>query len=380
MGYMSKEIDNIFKKLDSMNSEATMLDENALSNVDTWYDTGCYALNAILGGSCRKGGIPKGRIVGFSGESMTGKTFVVNKILANAQKQGVFPVIFDTEFAIDESSTKGVGLDASKTKYVPVYTVDQCRNQLSAFLDSVIESGQQGKFIVSIDSLGNLSSQKEIDDIAKDKSAADMGLRAKSLKSMLRTLTYKAGKAGVTILFTNHTYADPGAMFPTLVKTQSGGSGPVYMASILVQLAKRNEKEGEGDSGSLKTDKLAEANKYSGVTLRALTVKNRFVPPFLEAEMYLSFKSGLNKYSGLLQMAAARGIVEQTGSTYLVGVDCGQYKKGDKLGYAKNFVKDASFFEDFIIPELDKKLAEDYKYNGNPTVEDELEAIADEQG
>jgi RecA/RadA recombinase len=377
---MSKEIDNIFKKLDSMNSEATMLDENALSNVDTWYDTGCYALNAILGGSCRKGGIPKGRIVGFSGESMTGKTFVVNKILANAQKQGVYPVIFDTEFAIDESSTKGVGLDASKTKYVPVYTVDQCRNQLSAFLDSVIESGQQGKFIVSIDSLGNLSSQKEIDDIAKDKSAADMGLRAKSLKSMLRTLTYKAGKAGVTILFTNHTYADPGAMFPTLVKTQSGGSGPVYMASILVQLAKRNEKEGEGDSGALKTDKLAEANKYSGVTLRALTVKNRFVPPFLEAEMYLSFKSGLNKYSGLLQMAAARGIVEQTGSTYLVGVDSGKYKKGDKLGYAKNFVKDASFFEDFIIPELDKKLAEDYKYNGTPTVEDELEAISDEQG
>jgi len=377
---MSKEIDNIFKKLDSMNSEATMLDENALSNVDTWYDTGCYALNAILGGSCRKGGIPKGRIVGFSGESMTGKTFVVNKILANAQKQGVIPVIFDTEFAIDESSTKGVGLDASKTKYVPVYTVDQCRNQISGFLDSVIESNQQGKFIISIDSLGNLSSQKEIDDIAKDKSAMDMGTRAKSLKSMLRTLTYKAGKAGVTIMFTNHTYSDPGAMFPTLVKTQSGGSGPVYMASILVQLAKRNEKEGEGDSGNLKTDKLAEANKYSGVTLRALTVKNRFVPPFLEAEMYLSFKSGLNKYSGLLQMAAARGIVEQTGSTYLVGVDSGKYKKGDKLGYAKNFVKDASFFEDFIIPELDKKLAEDYKYNGSPTVEDELEAISDEQG
>jgi RecA/RadA recombinase len=377
---MSKEIDNIFKKLDAMNNEATMLDENALSNVDTWYDTGCYALNAILGGSCRKGGVPKGRIVGFSGESMTGKTFVVNKILANAQKIGVIPVIFDTEFAIDESSTKGVGLDASKTKYVPVYTVDQCRNQISGFLDSVIESNQQGKFIISIDSLGNLSSQKEIDDIAKDKSAMDMGTRAKSLKSMLRTLTYKAGKAGVTIMFTNHTYSDPGAMFPTLVKTQSGGSGPVYMASILVQLAKRNEKEGEGDSGNLKTDKLAEANKYSGVTLRALTVKNRFVPPFLEAEMYLSFKSGLNKYSGLLQMAAARGIVEQTGSTYLVGVDCGKYKKGDKLGYAKNFVKDASFFEDFIIPELDKKLAEDYKYNANPTVEDELAAISDEQG
>ena len=374
---MSKEIDSIFKKIDSMNAEASFLDDNALSNVDTWYDTGCYALNAILGGNCRKGGVPKGRIVGFSGESMTGKTFIVNKILAAAQKQGVYPVIFDTEFAIDESSTKGVGLDPTKTKYVPVYTVDQCRNQIAAFLDSVIENKQQGKFIISIDSLGNLSSQKEVDDIAKDKSAADMGLRAKSLKSMLRTLTYKAGKAGVTIMFTNHTYSDPGAMYPTLVKTQSGGSGPVYMASILVQLAKRNEKEGEGDSGAVKTDKLAEANKYSGVTLRALTVKNRFVPPFLEAEMYLSFKSGLNKYSGLLQMASARGIVEQTGSTYVVGVDCGKYKKGDKLGYAKNFVKDVSFFEDFIIPELDKRLAEVYKYND---AADEIveEFVADE--
>jgi RecA/RadA recombinase len=377
---MSKEIDNIFKKLDSMNAEASFLDENALSNVDTWYDTGCYALNAILGGSCRKGGAPKGRIIGFSGESGAGKTFIVNKILANAQKQGVYPVIFDTEFAIDEGSTKGVGLDASKTKYVPVYTVDQCRNQLSAFLDSVIESKQFGKFIVSIDSLGNLSSQKEIDDIAKDKSAMDMGLRAKSLKSMLRTLTYKAGKAGVTIIFTNHTYSDPGAMFPSLVKTQSGGSGPVYMASVLVQLAKRNEKEGEGDSGNVDTSKLAEANKYSGITIRALTVKNRFIPPFLEAEMYLSFKSGLNKYSGLLQMAVARGIIEQTGSTYVVGIDSGKYKKGDKLGYAKNFVKDVSFFEDFLIPEIDKHLENDYKYNNNTkSIEQEIEEMPENE-
>jgi hypothetical protein len=78
-------------------------------------------------------------------------------------------------------------------------------------------------------------------------------------------------------------------------------------------------------------------------------------------------------------MAASRGIVEQTGSTYLVGVDCGKYKKGDKLGYAKNFVKDASFFEDFIIPELDKKLEADYKYNSVSTVDEELEEIADEQ-
>jgi len=362
---MNKDLKQVFASLDKLNSEASMLNENALSKVDEWFDTGCYALNAILGGSCRNGGVPKGRIIGFSGPSQTGKTFIVNKILASAQKRGLTPVIFDTEIAIDENSTKGVGLDAENTKYVPVDTIDQCRNQIAAFLDSVIENNAKGKFIISIDSLGNLASQKELDDIIKDKSATDMGLRAKSLKSLFRTLTFKAAKAGVTILFTNHTYEDPGSMYPTLVKSQAGGSGPVYMSSILVQLAKRNEKEGEGDSMDADDKKIAEANKYSGTTLRALTVKNRFIPPFLEAEMYLSFKTGLNKYSGLLAMAAARGIVEQAGATYSVGITCGKYKKGDKLGYAKTFAKDPLFYEEFIIPELDKRLVLDYQYNSN---------------
>jgi RecA/RadA recombinase len=367
-----KDLNKIFASLDSLNSEASFLNENALSKVDTWYDTGCYALNAILGGSCIKGGVPKGRIVGFSGPSQTGKTFIVNKILANAQKQGLYPVIFDTEIAIDENSTKGVGLNAEGTKYVPVDTIDQCRNQISTFLDSVIENNAKGKFIISIDSLGNLASQKELDDVVKDKSAADMGLRAKSLKSMFRVLTFKAAKAGVTILFTNHTYDDPASMYPSLVKNQAGGSGPLYMSSILVQLAKRNEKEGEGDS-LLDDVKLAEANKYTGTTIRALTVKNRFLPPFLEAEMYLSFKTGLNKYSGLLAMASARNIVVQSGPTFTVGIDCGKYKKGDKLGYAKNFAKDAAFYDGFIIPELDKILQNEYSYHSNTSVDEPVE-------
>lgn len=360
---MSKTIDDVLDVLSEMNKDAAYLSENTLSRVDTWYDTGCYALNAIISGRCRNGGVPKGRIVGFSGKSQTGKTYIINKILANAQKAGVTPVIFDTEFAIEESSTKGVGLDPEHTKYVPIQTVDECRNQICAFLDKVIAAEAQGKFIVSIDSLGNLSSQKEVEDVAKDKHATDMGTRAKSIKAMLRMLTYKAGKAGVTIMFSNHTYSDPTAMYPSLINNQSGGEGPIYVASVLVQLAKRNEKEGEGDSLNPAETKIAEANKYSGVTLRALTAKNRFVPPFLESEMYLSFKTGLNKYSGLLAMAAARNIVIQSGPVYSVGMTCGKYIEGTKLGYAKNFATDPSFYEDFIIPELDKKLEVEYRYN-----------------
>lgn len=354
---LGKDVLNVFAKLDKLNPDSTILSENVLSNVDSWIDTGCMVLNAIISGSLH-GGVPAGRITGFAGPSAAGKTFIINKILANAQKQGMTPVIFDTEAAIDKSSTVGVGLDSSKVKYVPVQTVEACRNQISTFLDSVMEASMQGKFIISIDSLGNLASQKELDDADKDKSAMDMGTRAKGLKSMMRLLTFKAAQAGVTILFSNHTYDDPAAMFPTLVKQQSGGKGPVYLSSVLVQLAKRDEKHDKTNSSD---EVLPEANKVSGTTLRALTIKNRFVPPFLECEMYLNFKKGLDRLSGLKEMAVNHGVVIQNGSTYALpgkdGLD------GQKLGYYKNWKGDEALWNDTILPALEDKLKAQYKYS-----------------
>jgi RecA/RadA recombinase len=283
---------------------------------------------------------------------MAGKTYIINKILAGAQREGMIPVIFDTEAAVDESSVRGVGLDPQKVKYVPVQTVEETRNQIVKFLDRIIENKQQGKFIISIDSLGNLASQKEMEDIEKDKSAVDMGTRAKGLKSMMRTLTFKAAEANTTILFSNHTYDDPAAMFPSLVKNQAGGKGPVYLASVLVQLAKRDERN---DKNNESDQMIAEAKNYSGTTLRALTVKNRFVPPFLECEMYLNFKTGLDKYSGLLNVAVNHGAVIQTGSTY-------QLPDGTKLGYYKQWRDNEEVWEK-VLPVIEEKLKEDYQYN-----------------
>jgi RecA/RadA recombinase len=177
-----------------------------------------------------------------------------------------------------------------------------------------------------------------------------MGSRAKGVKSLLRTLTLKAGQAGVTVLISNHTYSDPVALYPSLIKNQSGGSGPLYMASVIVQLAKKNEKS-EDDNDEI----LPEARNYSGATLRALTVKNRFVPPFLETSLYLNFLQGLDKYSGLFDMAVNHGIILQTGSTYTM-------PDGTKLGYKKNFINE-KFYEEVIIPSLEKTLLEKYKYS-----------------
>ena len=350
---LNKDILKVFAALDKRNPEATFLSESALSTVNEWHDTGCMVLNAIISGSLY-GGVPKGRITGFSGPSQTGKTFIINKVLAHAQKTGMVPVIFDSEAAIDENCTRGVGLDPDTVKYVPVQTVEECRNQISTFLDSVKSSGMNGKFIISIDSLGNLASQKEIDDAEKGKSATDMGLRAKSLKSMMRLLTFKAAAAGVTILFSNHTYDDPSSLFPSLVKNQSGGKGPVYLASVLVQLAKRDEKQDKTDDSD---EMIPEANRYSGSTLRALTVKNRFIPPFLEGEMYLNYRKGLDKYSGLKEMAVNHGVIVQTGATY-------QLPDGTKLGYAKQWTKKDELWEETILPQLEEKLKKAYSYSG----------------
>jgi RecA/RadA recombinase len=349
---LDKDILKVFDALNKRNPEATFLSESALSTVNEWHDTGCMVLNSIISGSLY-GGVPQGRITGFSGPSQTGKTYIINKVLANAQKKGMVPVIFDTEAAVDENCTSGVGLDPSTVKYVPVHTVEDCRNQLATFLDSVKESGLKNKFIVSIDSLGNLASQKEIEDAEKGKTATDMGLRAKSLKSMMRLLTFKAASAGVTIMFSNHTYDDPSALFPSLVKNQAGGKGPVYLASVLVQLARRDEKQ---DKANDDDEMIPEANRFSGATLRALTVKNRFIPPFLEGEMYLNYTQGLDKYSGLKEIAVNHGVIIQTGATY-------QLPDGTKLGYAKQWTKKIEIW-DKILPQLEEKLQKAYSYSG----------------
>jgi len=178
----------------------------------------------------------------------------------------------------------------------------------------------------------------------------DMGLRAKQLKSMMRMITYKAAVTGTTVIASNHTYADPGALHPTLVKTQAGGSGPIYMASVLVQMAAKKEKT---DSNNEKDVALTESRNYSGVTLRMLTVKNRFVPAFLQAEVYLNFKTGLDKYSGLRDVAVSHGVIEQTGATFVMD--------GNKLGYYKNWRKDEELWKT-ILERLETSIKDKYRY------------------
>ena len=364
--FNDKEIDKALDSIDKINPFATYLEDSTLSRVGGWIDTGSYVLNAIVSGSIH-GGIPKGRVTMMGGESMTGKTLFVLKILANAQKEGLIPVIFDTENAVDPEGAERIGLDISKVKYVPCVTIEQTRNALFKFLTAVKEKGLEGKFIIAIDSLGNLQSELEHNRMGKDSTSSDMGTKARAMKSLMQTCTNLGATTQTTILCTNHVYDDPSAMFPSIEKNMPGGKSIVYLPSVTIQLARKPMKS---DGGKTMDAETAVGQKnYAGVLIRALTRKNRFIKQYLQGEMFLSFHTGLDRYYGLLDLAVGVGAVIQTGSTY-------QLPNGKKIGYYKNFRKDKDLWENTILPVLEEKIKTEWAYSGGEAegdVPDEVE-------
>ena len=361
----NKEIDAALDTIDKINPFATYLSDSTLSRVGGWIDTGSYVLNAIVSGSIH-GGIPKGRVTMMGGESMTGKTLFVQKILANAQKEGLIPVIFDTENAVDPEGSERMGLDVSKVKYVPCITIEQTRNALFKFLTAVKEKGLEGKFIIAIDSLGNLQSELEHSRMGKDSMSSDMGTKARSMKSLMQTCTNLGATTQTTILCTNHVYDDPTAMFPSIEKNMPGGKSIIYLPSVTIQLARKPMKS---DGGKTMDAETAVGQKnYAGILIRALTRKNRFIKQYLQGEMFLSFQTGLDRYYGLLDLAVGVGAVIQTGSTYTL-------PDGKKLGYYKNFRKDKDLWENTILPVLEERIKDEWSYSSfdGDDVPDEVE-------
>ena len=367
----SKDAVAAMDSINEVNTYATYLDKSSLSVINGYVDTGSMVLNAIISGSLY-GGIPNGRVTLLAGESMVGKSLFVLKILANAQKMGKIPVIFDTENAIDPEGAARLGLDITKVKYVPCITIEQTRNSIFKFLTSVQEKGLQDRFIIAIDSLGNLQSELELKRMGNENTSQDMGTKARAMKSLMQTCTNMAALTRTTMIMTNHVYDDPAAMYPSIEKHMPGGKAVIYLPSVTVQLARKPMKD---DGGKTINNDLATGQKsYSGIIIRALTRKNRLIRQYLEAEMYLSFSTGLNKYFGLLDLLVGMGVVIQTGATY-------QHPDGTKLGYYRNWSKDKALWDSYLLPTLEGKIKEHWSYS-NKVIEDEeladLEEIEDE--
>lgn len=362
---------DLMGEIKKINPYANFLSEETLSNVSDYISTGCPALNGIISGDLYKG-IPVGRVTCFAGEPQSGKTFITMKILAEAQKKGITPIIFDSEFDKDKNLANGMGLDPSKIMWIPITNIEDATIQVVRVLDKIIADKRQGKAILVIDSLGNVSSKKESDDVTNEKNASDMGLDAKATKRFFRQITGRLAIAQCAMVVIQHVYADPSAYMPSVIKKVRGGSGPQYMATVSIQVAMRKEEQ---DEKNTKDTMITEAKKYSGGTLRFFTVKNRLIAPFLEIENYLSWKSGLDKYSGLKVLAENHGVILKDGHRW-------KMEDGTMLGFYNDWRHDEKLWEDRLMPLINKKINEAYPYcklEGDITqLEKEIETIEDD--
>ena len=262
----------------------SILTENSFSEVDDWIPTGNYLLNAQLSGTLF-GGIPNTRSLGLMGDPGTGKSFVCLNVAREAQKKGYDVIYCDTEGAIDKSSAIKFGIDPDKVRYQPIKTVTEFQTFVTNLLELVKKAkddGSEPKIILILDSLGMLSTDKELNDAISGKNAADMGAKAKELRKLFRVITLDLTAAKIPLVCTNHVYAG-GGFFPT--KESSGGDGPIFAMSVISFLSKAQLKEGNSTT-------------KTGIMVTSNLKKSRFTIPE-PVKFHISFANGMNPYVGL---------------------------------------------------------------------------------
>ena len=261
------------------------------ADVGGYVDTGSYIFNCLVSGSLH-GGLPNNKITAIAGESATGKTFfalgVCKTFLDNDPEANV--VYFESESAITKDMIESRDIDSSRMAILPVTTVQEFRYQALQVLEAYEETGEGKPLLMCLDSLGMLSTTKEIEDTEAGKETKDM-TRAQIVKATFRVLTLKLGKLGVPMIMTNHTYDVVGSMFPT--KEMGGGSGLKYAASTIVYLSKKKEKEGTEVVGNI---------------VHCKTYKSRLTKENQMVDVRLSYTKGLDRYYGLLKLAVEAGV------------------------------------------------------------------------
>ena len=309
-------------------------------DIESFIDTGSYALNGLLSGSIH-GGLPANKITAIAGESATGKTFfllgMVKHFLDANPEGGV--IYFESESALTKTMIEDRGIDSKRMVIVPVTTVQEFRTQSLKLLDSYLEqpSGERKPLFIALDSLGMLSTTKEVEDTSDGKETRDM-TRAQIIKAAFRVLTLKLGRAKVPMVITNHTYEVVGSYVP--MKEMGGGSGLKYAASSIIYLSKKKDKDGTQVVGNIVTCK----NQKSRITKENTSVDVR-----------INFEKGLDKYYGLLELAVKYGIFKQVSTRIELPDGTKQYGKTILTEPEKYFTKD-------ILSQLDEVAQKEFKY------------------
>ena len=316
-----KEIGNDFTQL------ASDIDET-----ETYVDTGSYIFNGLISGSIF-GGVSNNKITAIAGESSTGKTFfslAVVKNFLDSNPDG-YCLYFDTEAAVNKSLLTSRGIDLDRLVVVNVVTIEEFRTKALKAVDIYLKTNTEDRkpCMFVLDSLGMLSTEKEIRDALDDKQVRDM-TKSQLVKGAFRMLTLKLGQANIPLIVTNHTYDVIGSYIPT--KEMGGGSGLKYAASTIIYLSRKKEKDGKEVVGNI---------------IKAKTAKSRLSKENKEVQVRLYYdERGLDRYYGLLELGEIGGIWKNV---------AGRYEINGKKVYGKQILANP---EEYFTPEVMQALDE----------------------
>jgi recombination protein RecA len=291
-----------------------------------WISTGNYALNYLISGNFKKG-IPLGKVSVFAGESGAGKSYICSgNIIRDAQRQGIFVVLIDSENALDESWLHALNVDTNEDKLLKLNMamIDDVAKTISVFMKDYkdMEPSARPKVLFVIDSLGMLMSPTELNQFEAGDIKGDMGRKARALKALVTNCVNMFGSYNVGLVATNHTYVSQDMFDPD--DKISGGSGFIYASSIVVAIKKLKLKEDE------------EGNKTSevhGIRAACKVMKTRYAKPFEGVQVKIPYETGMDPYSGLFDLFEKYGLLQKTGNRY-------QYITSDGeviLEYRKNW-------------------------------------------
>ena len=330
-------LDTVIK--DSGNEFAGLVSEGvAAGDITNYVDTGSYIFNALISGSLY-GGLPANKVTALAGESSTGKTFfalsVVRNFLEANPTGGV--IYFETESAISKEMIESRGIDSQRMVLFPVSTIEEFRTQACRIVDKYMKEPKREPMMFVLDSLGMLSTTKEMEDISNDKQVRDM-TKSQLIKGAFRVLTLKLGQAKIPMIVTNHTYDVIGSYIPT--KEMGGGTGLKYAASTIIYLGKKKEKDGTTLVGNI---------------IKCEAKKSRLTKEGSKIETRLYFDDrGLDKYYGLLELGEQYGVFERKGNRVIVG---------NSTVYPSAILKDPEkYFTEEVMQKLEEAAKKEFSY------------------
>lgn len=294
-----------------------------------WISTGNYALNYLISGDFNRG-VPLGKVTVFAGESGAGKSYICSgNIVKNAQEQGIFVVLIDSENALDESWLHALGVSTAQDKLLKISMsmIDDVAKTISTFMAEykALAADDRPKVLFVIDSLGMLLTHTDINQFEAGDMKGDLGRKAKSLTALVRNCVNMFGNYNVGLICTNHTYASQDPYNPD--DKISGGQGAIYASSIVVAMKKLKLKEDE------------EGNKTSevmGIRAGCKIMKTRYAKPFEQIEVQIPYDTGMDLYSGLFDLLDKKNLLTKEGNRYVLKLADGQELKYFRKEWNKN--------------------------------------------